>query len=71
MAEYVVAKRREYRGQGATAFEAVTDLPGVTVTGAGNPDRICVEGPKNLGEILKERLGLMFLIEPQKTRQTF
>jgi hypothetical protein len=64
MATYVVATRRECRGQGRTAAEAVARLPGVRVKGASNPDRVVIESAQHADQI-RSGVGPSFHVESE------
>jgi hypothetical protein len=62
MATYVVATRRECRGRGRTAAEAVARLPGVRVKGTSNPDRVVIESAYDADQI-QSGVGPSFYVE--------
>jgi hypothetical protein len=64
MTTYVVATRRECRGRGLTAAEAVARLPGVRVKGASNPDRVVIESVHDADQI-RSGVGPSFRVEPE------
>jgi hypothetical protein len=64
MTTYVVATRRECRGRGRTAAEAVARLSGVRVRGGSNPDRVVIESAHNADEI-RLKIGPSFHVEPE------
>jgi hypothetical protein len=65
---YIIAKRREYLGHGATAADAAAGIPGIVIKGSANPNRIVVEGPPNQLQLLRDRMGQTFLVEPARLR---
>jgi len=64
MTTYVVATRRECRGQGRTAAEAVARLTGVRVKGASDPDRVVIESAHDADQI-RSGVGPSFHVEPE------
>jgi len=64
MTTYIVATRRECRGQGRTAAEAVSRLPGVRVKGRSNPDRVVIESAHDADQI-RSKVGPSFHVEPE------
>lgn len=64
MATYVVATRREARGDGISAQERLRDVAGATVTGAGNADRVVVEMTPEVALDLQQRFAGTLLVEP-------
>jgi hypothetical protein len=64
MTTYVVATRRECRGHGRTAKEAVARLPGVRIKGASNPDRVVIESAYDADHI-RSGVGPSFYVEPE------
>lgn len=65
LATYIVAIRREARLEGMTAEEWVRQLPGVHVTGTGNPNRVVIEAsPQTVSEI-ELRFGDKLIVETE------
>jgi hypothetical protein len=61
--KYVVAVKRERRGQGVVASHA-GQIPGVTVLGSTNPDRVLVDASTKAIAELRQRMGEFVWIEP-------
>jgi len=69
MATYIVAKRRESRGIGQSAVDAVKHLPDVRIKGASNPDLVVFEAPEDRLVYLRKLLEAHFTIEPEIKRK--
>ncbi len=65
MATYVVAIRREARSDTMTAEEWVRQVPGVQVTGAGNPSRVVIEASPQAASEIERRFGDKVIVEPE------
>lgn len=61
--KFVIAVKREHRGKGVTA-NRVDQVPGVTIVGASNPDRVVVDASSEAVAELRRQLGSVFRIEP-------
>ncbi|KLK93067.1 hypothetical protein AA309_10870 [Microvirga vignae] len=65
MATYVVAIRREARSEAMTAEEWVRQVPGVQVTGAGNPSRLVIEASPQAVSEIERRFGDKLIVEAE------
>jgi hypothetical protein len=65
IATYVVAIRREARSDTMTAEEWVCQVPGVHVTGAGNPSRVVIEASPQAVSEIERRFGDTLIVEPE------
>lgn len=64
MATYVVATKRQARGEGISAEERLRDVAGATVKGAGNADRVLVEMSPEVALDLQQRFSEKLFVEP-------
>lgn len=64
MATYVVATKREARGEGISAEERLRDVAGASVKRAGSADRVLVEMSAEVARDLQLRFGEKLLVEP-------
>ncbi|MET3438065.1 hypothetical protein [Sphingomonas sp. 1185] len=60
---FVVAIKRGLRGQGIEATNA-GQVPGVTLVGASNPDRIVVDASDEAVAEVRRRFGSFMHVEP-------
>jgi len=62
MAIYVVATKRECRGQGRTAIDAISELPETNIIGRSNQDRVVIESHETESQI-QSRVGNSYHVE--------
>lgn len=60
---FVVAIKRERRGEGVEATRA-GQVPGVTLVGTANPDRIVVDASDEAAAEVRRRFGAFMRVEP-------
>jgi hypothetical protein len=65
LATYVVAIRREARLETVTAEERVRQVPGVHITGAGNPSRVVIEASSQAVSEIERLFGDKVIVEPE------
>ena len=72
MPRYVVVNRRGTGGAGrpaeASAFDAVSSEPGVTVVSAANPRTVTIDAAANVADRLRKKLAKTHFVEPEIRR---
>jgi len=61
---YVIAVRREHRGEVQLSPDVVEERFGVHIKGAANPNLIVIEASPQVVELIRKELGNRVYIEP-------
>ncbi len=62
---YIVATERHVRGKVPTALARLTDMEGIDIVGAANPDRVVVSAPPSQIEKLTRQFPDTIHVEPE------
>jgi hypothetical protein len=68
MARYLVTTRRAERGKAASALDAVSAEPGVTLLNSSDPESVTIEATDDTASRLRSRLSGTHFVEPEIRR---
>ena len=68
MSRFLVTTRRNLRTSAATALQAVTGQPGVTVVDSNDPHMVTIEATEQDAGSLREKLKGTHFVEPEFRR---
>lgn len=65
MSRYIVATKREARGDGISAAQRLQGLSDIEIQSEGNSDRVIIESSPQTVEEIQRRFGEKLLVEPE------